>query len=56
MSNLTIFIFGFIIFTSYMFFLLRMIWRQHSIQKRTNNGSNYLKLEMNDDEEEKLAS
>ena len=39
MGNLTLFIIGFLIFTSYMFFLLRMIGKQHDIQKQENISS-----------------
>jgi hypothetical protein len=37
MENLTLFIIGFCIFATYIFFLLRMISRQHSIQKQTDD-------------------
>jgi len=37
MENLTLFIIGFCIFSTYIFFLLRMISRQHDIQKKTEN-------------------
>ena len=33
-TEITIFIIGFLIFASYLFFLLRMISRQHNIQKK----------------------
>jgi hypothetical protein len=36
MENITLFIFGFCIFFLYMFFLLRMIWKQNKIQTREN--------------------
>ncbi len=36
MNDLTLFIVGFSIFAAYMFFLLRMIKRQHSIQKESD--------------------
>jgi len=36
MGNLTLFIIGFLIFATYMFFLLRMIGKQHDIQKQEN--------------------
>ncbi len=54
MSNLTIFTYGVFIFSAYMFFLLRMIWRQHNIQKKGESSSRPLRLDKND--EEKLAS
>ncbi len=34
MSNTILFIIGTFIFLSYLFFLLRMIWKQHQIQKK----------------------
>ena len=38
MNELTLFIFGFIIFSCYLFFLLRMINRQHKIQSKTDSN------------------
>ena len=37
MENLTLFIIGSIIFLSYIFFLLRMISKQHNIQKEADS-------------------
>lgn len=39
MENLTLFTIGFCIFSSYLFFLLRMISRQHNIQKNTHSSA-----------------
>ncbi|MFT6982932.1 MAG: hypothetical protein ACJAUD_001703 [Crocinitomicaceae bacterium] len=36
MADLILFIIGFLIFTAYMFFLTRMVWRQHNIQKKSD--------------------
>ncbi|MCH2232139.1 MAG: hypothetical protein MK105_17510 [Crocinitomicaceae bacterium] len=52
MSNLVLFIVGFSIFGSYMFFLLRMIWKQHNIQK----NSETIILKLRNEENEKQAS
>ncbi|MDA9881763.1 hypothetical protein N9C33_03110 [Crocinitomicaceae bacterium] len=46
MSNLTLFIIGFSIFSAYMFFLLRMIWKQHNIQQKSD--SNLFRIESED--------
>ena len=48
MENLTLFIIGICIFLIYMFFLLRMINREHGIQK--NAGININGLEKNDND------
>jgi hypothetical protein len=37
-TEITIFIIGFFIFASYLFFLLRMISRQHKIQKNEDSS------------------
>ena len=37
MENLTLFITGFCIFSTYIFFLMRMIYRQHNIQKQSDS-------------------
>ena len=34
MSNTVLFIIGTLIFVSYLFFLLRMVWKQHQIQQK----------------------
>lgn len=49
MSNLTLFIVGFLIFFSYMFFLLRMIRRQHAIQKNTLEQNAFKLRKIEDD-------
>ncbi|MFT6245698.1 MAG: hypothetical protein ACJA0U_003572 [Salibacteraceae bacterium] len=36
MADLILFIIGFLIFTAYIFFLTRMVWRQHNIQKKSD--------------------
>ena len=36
MENLTLFIIGVCIFLTYIFFLLRMVSKQHTIQKQTD--------------------
>lgn len=38
MNDLTLFSLGFGIFTTYMAFLLRMIWRQHKAQEQNNSN------------------
>jgi hypothetical protein len=50
MENLPLFITGFCIFATYLFFLLRMISKQHNIQKKTNPSG--LKTEVKDNGEE----
>ena len=46
MGNITLFIVGFCIFSVYIFFLLKMINKQHEIQK--NDEQNAQKLKDND--------
>ncbi|MBT6515635.1 MAG: hypothetical protein HOK65_12795 [Crocinitomicaceae bacterium] len=36
MDDITLFTLGSFIFISYMFFLVRMVWRQHQIQEGKN--------------------
>jgi len=50
MENLPLFITGFCIFATYLFFLLRMISKQHNIQKKTLPSD--LKTEGKDNVEE----
>ena len=43
MGNITLFIVGFCIFSAYIFFLLKMINKQHGIQKNDEENSQKLK-------------
>ena len=54
MSNLILFIIGFIIFSTYMFFLTRMIWKQHKIQEQ--NEDRIIKLQHHDQDKNSAAS
>ena len=46
MSNTILFIIGTLIFLSYLFFLLRMVWKQHQIQQEEE--SKYAQPKVND--------
>ena len=52
MSDLAIIIIGFLIFFTYMFFLLRMIYRQHNSQKQAGVKV----LQFKSEEDDKIAS
>jgi hypothetical protein len=54
MSDLGIFSLGLGIFITYMFFLLRMIYRQHKAQER--NDTNHMSVDGKIDKPNKLAS
>ena len=54
MENLAAFLAGTLIFSTYMFFLLRMIYRQHKIQEK--NEIKIVHISKNNQTEEKLAS
>jgi hypothetical protein len=54
MENLTLFITGFCIFSTYIFFLMRMIYRQHNIQKKSEPKD--LDTEIKVGMEEKVSS
>ncbi|MDA8714594.1 hypothetical protein N9M27_01835 [Flavobacteriales bacterium] len=43
MNDITLFTMGSFIFVSYMFFLVRMVWRQHRIQE--GKDQNILKVD-----------
>lgn len=54
MSNSILFIVGFVIFSTYMFFLVRMIWKQHNIQEQ--NERKIIRLQRQDDADDSVAS
>ena len=54
MENLAAFLAGTVIFITYMFFLLRMIYRQHKIQEE--NEIKIVHISKNNRGEEKIAS
>jgi len=54
MENLAAFLAGTVIFITYMFFLLRMIYRQHKIQEE--NEIKIVHISKNNQVEEKIAS
>lgn len=54
MNELTLFSLGFVIFATYMFFLLRMIWRQHKAQEE--NQRPMMKIERDENLTDRKAS
>lgn len=54
MSNLILFVIGFSIFSTYMFFLIRMIWKQHKIQEQ--NDQRIINLQRSEGQKNSVAS
>lgn len=54
MSNLILFIIGFAIFSTYMFFLVRMTWKQHKIQEQ--NDRRIINLQNTEQKKNSVAS
>ncbi len=54
MNNLILFIIGFAVFSAYMFFLLRMIWKQHKIQEQ--NDQKVINIQHSDQPSDSVAS
>lgn len=55
MNNLMIFTLGTFIFVTYMFFLGRMIWKQHQIQKEKRPNMFVLKDELENNDKRKAS-
>lgn len=54
MNNSILFVIGFVIFSTYLFFLVRMIWKQHKIQEQ--NDKKVIHLKHTEHQNESIAS